>query len=75
MRFSSTPINDVATELERVYNCSISFAEGQVFKNMISGEHDNKSLGVKLRIEVARNVHELIEKLLAGKGDLIARCV
>ncbi|WP_346970903.1 transporter substrate-binding domain-containing protein, partial [Bacteroides uniformis] len=31
-----------------------------------------KSLGVKLRIEVARNVHELIEKLLAGKGDLIA---
>ena len=30
------------------------------------------SLGVKLRIEVARNVHELIEKLLAGKGDLIA---
>lgn len=31
-----------------------------------------KSLGVKLRVEVARNVHELIEKLLAGKGDLIA---
>lgn len=31
-----------------------------------------KSLGLKLRIEVARNVHELIEKLLAGKGDLIA---
>ena len=31
-----------------------------------------KSLGVKLRIEVARNVHELIEKLQAGKGDLIA---
>lgn len=31
-----------------------------------------KSLGVKLRIEIARNVLELIEKLLAGKGDLIA---
>lgn len=31
-----------------------------------------KSLGLKLRIEVARNVNELIEKLLAGKGDLIA---
>ena len=31
-----------------------------------------KSLGVKLRIEVARNVSELIEKLLAGEGDLIA---
>lgn len=31
-----------------------------------------KSLGVKLRIEVARNTHELIQKLLAGEGDLIA---
>lgn len=31
-----------------------------------------QSLGVKLRIEVAKNVHELIEKLLAGEGDLIA---
>lgn len=31
-----------------------------------------KSLGLKLRIEVARNVNELIEKLLSGKGDLIA---
>ena len=31
-----------------------------------------KSLGVKLRIEIARNVPELLEKLLAGKGDLIA---
>ncbi len=31
-----------------------------------------KSLGVKLRIEVVRSVHELIEQLQAGKGDLIA---
>lgn len=31
-----------------------------------------KSLGVKLRIVVARNTHELIQKLLAGEGDLIA---
>ena len=31
-----------------------------------------KSLGVKLRIEVANNVHELIQKLLAGEGDMIA---
>lgn len=31
-----------------------------------------KHLGVKLRVEVARNVHELIQMLLAGKGDLIA---
>lgn len=31
-----------------------------------------KSLGVKLRIVVARNTHELIQKLLDGEGDLIA---
>ncbi|TWJ13451.1 membrane-bound lytic murein transglycosylase F [Bacteroides zoogleoformans] len=31
-----------------------------------------KSLGVKLRIEVVRSVHELIEQLQADKGDLIA---
>lgn len=31
-----------------------------------------KSLGVKLKIKVAKNVHDLIEKLLAGEGDLIA---
>lgn len=42
--FSSTPILDVAKELERVYNCRITFTSGQEFKNLISGEHDNKSL-------------------------------
>ena len=31
-----------------------------------------QSLGVKLRIETANNVHELIEKLQSGQGDLIA---
>ncbi|ADV44938.1 transglycosylase SLT domain-containing protein [Bacteroides helcogenes] len=31
-----------------------------------------KNMGVKLRVEVAKTVHELIEKLSAGKGDLIA---
>lgn len=31
-----------------------------------------KSLGLKLRIEVAKNVEELIQKLLAGEGDMIA---
>ena len=55
---SSTPINDVAKELERVYNCSISFAEGQVFKNLISGEHDNKSLEAVLQsIEYTSGIH------------------
>lgn len=31
-----------------------------------------QSLGVKLRIEVAKNTRELTRKLLAGEGDLIA---
>lgn len=31
-----------------------------------------KSLGLKLRVEVAKNVHELIQKLLSGEGDMIA---
>ena len=44
LRFSSTPIRDVARELERVYNCRITFAPGYEFTNLISGEHDNKSL-------------------------------
>ena len=44
LRFSSTPIRDVAKELERVYNCQITFAPGQEFNNLVSGEHDNKSL-------------------------------
>ena len=43
LRFNSTPIRDVAKELERMYNCRITFDEGQ-FNNLISGEHDNKSL-------------------------------
>lgn len=31
-----------------------------------------QSLGLQLRVEVARNTHELIHKLQAGEGDLIA---
>jgi len=44
LRFSSTPIRDVAKELERMYNCQITFAPDQKFVNQISGEHDNQSL-------------------------------
>ena len=42
--FNHTPIRDVARELERVYGCRIVFDDGQEFNNLISGEHDNKSL-------------------------------
>lgn len=31
-----------------------------------------QSLGLKLRVEVARSIRELVSKLLAGEGDLIA---
>lgn len=58
LRFSSTPINDVAKELERVYNCRITFAPGQDFNNLISGEHDNKSLEAVLQsIEYTSGIH------------------
>ena len=39
---------------------------------MNTGEQFAKSLGVKLKIKVAKNIHDLIERLLAGEGDLIA---
>lgn len=49
LRFNSTPIRDVAKELERMYNCRITFSEGQKFNNLISGEHDNKNLDAVLQ--------------------------
>lgn len=58
LRFEATPIHDVAKELERMYNCRISFAEGQTFGNLISGEHDNKSLEAVLQsIEYTSGIH------------------
>ena len=58
LRFSSTPVRDVAKELERMYNCRITFAEGQDFNNLISGEHDNKSLEAVLQsIEYTSGIH------------------
>ena len=40
--------DDVAKELERMYNCRITFGDGK-FNNLISGEHDNKSLEAVLQ--------------------------
>lgn len=58
LRFDATPINDVAKELERMYNCRITFAQGQSFDNLISGEHDNKSLEAVLQsIEYTSGIH------------------
>lgn len=47
--FNSTPIRDVAKELERAYNCRITFDPNHKFENLISGEHDNKDLESVLR--------------------------
>lgn len=58
LRFHSSPIRDVAKELERMYNCRITFAKGQEFNNLISGEHDNKSLDAVLQsVEYATRIH------------------
>lgn len=58
LRFSSTPIHDVAKELERMYNCRITFAQGQDFNNLISGEHENKSLDAVLQsVEYTSGIH------------------
>lgn len=44
LAFHETPIADVAKELTRIYNCKIYFEDGQIFTNLIKGEHDNKSI-------------------------------
>ena len=42
--FNKTPIHSVVQELERMYNCRITFQEGAIYDVIIYGEHDNKSL-------------------------------
>ena len=42
--FRSTPIQDVARELERSFHCRIEFAEGQHFNNVVTGELESSSL-------------------------------
>lgn len=58
LRFNRTPIRDVAKELERMYNCRITFDGEHDFNNLISGEHDNKSLEAVLEsIEYTSGIH------------------
>jgi len=62
LRFNCTPIRDAARELERIYNCRITFAFGQKFNNLISGEHDNLNLKAVLNsIEFVTGIHYKIE--------------
>jgi len=43
LHFDCTPIHDVIQELERVYGCHIILM-GSNFNNLISGDHDNRTL-------------------------------
>lgn len=55
--FNSTPVRDVAKELERAYHCHIRFDPNHKFENLISGEHDNKDLESVLKsIEFTSNI-------------------
>lgn len=55
--FNQTPIHDVAKELERIYNCTIVFADGE-FTNLITGKHENKSLeDVLSSLEYVSGIH------------------
>ena len=57
LRFYRTPLFDVARELERRYHCRIVFADGVGSDNLISGQHDNKTLEAVLRsIEYASGI-------------------
>ena len=58
LRFYRTPLSDVAKELERHYHCRIVLAGGAGSDNLISGEHDNKTLDAVLRsIEYTSGIH------------------
>ncbi len=60
--FDRTPIRDIARELERIYGYHILFKEGQEFNNLISGEHDNKSLESVLQsIEYTSGIKYMIK--------------
>ena len=52
-------------ELERMYNCRITFAEGQEFNNLISGEHENKSLKQQLdgKLEESKEYQSMVKRL------------
>jgi len=56
--YDKTPLRDVANELERNYNCQIRFRNSETLNNLISGEHNNKSLDNVLQsIERISNIH------------------
>lgn len=58
LEFNRTPIQDVARELERVFNYQVSFQDGQAFENIISGQHTNKNIESILKsIELTTGIH------------------
>ena len=58
LRFDSTPIQDVAKELERVYSCKITFEGDKPFDNLITGIHEKTSLeNILVSIEYVTGIH------------------
>lgn len=69
LRFSKTPVEDVAKQLERVYNCKIVFEGKHKFNNLISGEHDNESLhevleSIRLASEIKWKTDKNTQKII-----------
>lgn len=57
LHFNRTPVRSVIKELERIYNCKISFVEGAEYDDYIYGEHDNKTLEAVLSsIQYSTNI-------------------
>ena len=44
VRFNSTPIQDVAKELERIYHCEIVFMGNKPYEDLITGIHERATL-------------------------------
>ena len=44
IRFNSTPIQDVAKELERIYHCKVIFSGNKPYDNLITGIHERATL-------------------------------
>lgn len=61
--FNKTPIREVAREMKRIYKCNIIFKEEQIFDNLITGEHTNKSLESVLEsIEYTSGIRYKLDK-------------
>ena len=49
IRFNSTPIQDVAKELERIYHCKVIFSGNKPYDNLLTGIHYRATLKDELK--------------------------